>query len=75
MVSDDLKKFDLVYDIVNDSGKREDNGYQYVYFIIEGNKILYRCRTAINRAHNFHDSNYATFGVINLEDYFSELKK
>ena len=36
-------------------------GFQYVDFEIEGEDIIYLCRTAINGAHNFHDSNYSTF--------------
>lgn len=36
-------------------------GFQYVDFEIEGDDIIYLCRTAINGAHNFHDSNYSTF--------------
>ena len=36
-------------------------GFQYVDFIIEGDDLLYLCRTAINGAHNFHDANYSTF--------------
>ncbi len=27
----------------------------------EGDDIIYLCRTALNGAHNFHDSNYSTF--------------
>lgn len=37
------------------------NGLQYVDFIIEGEDILYVCRTATNGAVNYHDSNYQTF--------------
>lgn len=36
-------------------------GFQYVDFTIEGDDILYLSRTALNRAHNFHDANYSTF--------------
>jgi len=38
-----------------------DVGFQYVDFMIEGNDILYLCRTAMNGAHNYHDANYQTF--------------
>ncbi|MBP3926885.1 MAG: hypothetical protein J6D13_06885, partial [Clostridium sp.] len=36
-------------------------GLQYVDFSIEGNDLIYLCRTAMNGANNFHDSNYSTF--------------
>jgi len=36
-------------------------GMQYVDFEIEGEDIIYLCRTAINGANNFHDANYSTF--------------
>ena len=36
-------------------------GFQYVDFVIEGDDLLYLSRTAMNRAHNFHDANYSTF--------------
>ncbi len=36
-------------------------GLQYVFFRIEGEDIIYLCRTAMNGANNFHDANYQTF--------------
>ncbi|MBE6762720.1 MAG: exo-alpha-sialidase, partial [Ruminococcaceae bacterium] len=36
-------------------------GFQYVDFEIEGDDIIYLCRTAMNNAHNYHDANYSTF--------------
>lgn len=36
-------------------------GFQYVDFEIEGDDIIFLCRTAINGANNYHDSNYSTF--------------
>ena len=36
-------------------------GFQYVDFEIEGDDIIYLCRTAINGANTYHNSNYATF--------------
>ena len=36
-------------------------GFQYVSMEIDGDDLIYQCRTAINGAHNYHDSNYATF--------------
>ena len=32
-----------------------------VDFEFDNEDIIYLCRTAINGAHNFHDSNYSTF--------------
>ncbi len=40
---------------------QEKVGVQYVDFLIEGNDIIYVCRTALNNAENFHNSNYTTF--------------
>lgn len=39
----------------------EKVGFQYVDFEFDGEDIIYLCRTALNDAHNFHDSNYSTF--------------
>nr|MBQ4318188.1 exo-alpha-sialidase [Clostridia bacterium] len=62
MVSDDLNKWDVVCDLF-DYRNIEDGkiGFQYVDFSIEGDDIIFQCRTAFNNAHNYHDSNYATF--------------
>ena len=46
---------------------KEKIGFQYVDFIIENGVILYLCRTALNNAHSFHDSNYSIFGTINID--------
>lgn len=67
MASEDLEHWEIVRDVID--YRKEDPsriGFQYVDFIIEGNEILYLCRTAMNRAHSFHDSNYLTFGRILL---------
>lgn len=62
MFSDDMQNWTLVCDLID---KREEDmkkvGFQYVDFEIEGDDIIYLCRTALNNAHNFHDSNYSTF--------------
>ena len=62
LASDDLLNWKVVCDLID---KRYDNvdktGFQYVDFEIEGNDIIYLCRTAINEPHNYHDSNYSTF--------------
>lgn len=36
-------------------------GFQYVDFLFDGEDLLWLCRTAINGAANFHDSNCITF--------------
>ncbi|MBR5527595.1 MAG: exo-alpha-sialidase [Clostridia bacterium] len=39
----------------------EKVGLQYIDFSFDGDDIIYLCRTAINDAASFHDSNYSTF--------------
>lgn len=62
MSSPDLENWSLVCDLID---KREQDmekvGFQYVDFEIEGDDIIYLCRTALNNANNYHDSNYSTF--------------
>ena len=62
MVSRDLERWELAADLID---RRHDDpkttGFQYVDWMIEGEDIIYLCRTAINQPHNFHDSNYQTF--------------
>ncbi|MBE6590908.1 MAG: exo-alpha-sialidase [Ruminococcaceae bacterium] len=62
MESDDMYNWRLKRDLIDrrDADKRHV-GFQYVCFEIEGDDIIYLCRTAINGANNFHDSNYQTF--------------
>ena len=51
---------DLIDERANDStGKKI--GFQYVDFFWEGEDIIYLCRTAMNKAASFHDTNYITF--------------
>lgn len=65
MRSKDLQKWEVVADILD---KRESDpkqiGFQYVDFEIEETDILFLCRTSINGAHSFHDSNFSVFGRI-----------
>ncbi len=62
MSSADMENWELVCDLID---KRDEDmekvGFQYVDFEIEGDDIIYLCRTAYNNAHGFHDSNYSTF--------------
>ena len=64
-VSSDLENWVTVCDLID---RRYDDpkmvGFQYVDFEIEGDDIIYLCRTAMNNAKNFHDANYSTFHVI-----------
>ncbi len=67
MVSQDLENWSVervIFDRLAEDMKRV--GFQYVDFYIEGDKIIYLCRTAINGAETYHNSNYSTFGVIEL---------
>ena len=62
MRSDDLEKWEVAADLFDHRHEDADLvGFQYVDFSIEGNDIIYLCRTAINGAHSYHDSNYSTF--------------
>lgn len=60
--SKDLAHWDVVCDLLD---KRDEDpekiGFQYVDFEIEGDDLIYLCRTAINNANSFHDANYSTF--------------
>lgn len=62
MSSDNLKNWSVVCDLF-DYRHIDPNkvGFQYVDFEFEGDDIIYLCRTALNNANNFHDSNYSTF--------------
>lgn len=67
IASEDCEHWEVLQDIMD---KRDDDphkvGFQYTDFIIEGDQILYVCRTAMNGAENFHNSNYTIFGTIQL---------
>lgn len=69
----ELKKWEVEYDIIDYSHADPDRiGFQYVDFSIEGDDIIFLCRTAINNADNMHDSNYSTFHRI---ENFRNIKK
>ncbi len=71
--SSDLKTWDVECDLIDYShGDPDKIGFQYVDFSIEGDDIIFLCRTAINNAHNMHDSNYSTFHRI---ENFRSIKK
>ena len=60
--SADCYKWEVVCDLFD---RRDEDpqriGFQYVDFFMEGDDILYLCRTAMNEPRNYHDSNYSTF--------------
>lgn len=69
--SPDLREWKLCTHLID---RRYDDpkqvGFQYVDFFIEGDDILYLCRTAVNGANNFHNSNFTTFHKIkNFRNY------
>ncbi len=67
MSSVDLENWTVEKDIINMlDADMKLFGFQYVDFEIEGDEIIYLCRTATNGAHTHHDSNYITFGRIKL---------
>ena len=60
--SPDMTRWQVAADLLDGTG--EDPrlvGYQYVDWIIDGEDILFLCRTARNGATSYHDSNYSTF--------------
>jgi len=62
MSSEDLEHWNVVCDLLDYShADPQEVGFQYVDFEFEGNDIIFLCRTALNHAHTFHDSNYSTF--------------
>ena len=48
---------DILLDYREESHK--EVGFQYIYFLIDGDDILYLSRTSLNGARNFHDANYS----------------
>lgn len=62
MVSEDVENWEVVCDLLDFRDKDpQKNGFQYADFEIEGDDIIFLCRTAINRPHTYHNSNYSTF--------------
>lgn len=62
MSSENLEEWTVVCDLLDRRDcDANEVGFQYVDFEFEGEDIIYLCRTGINGARNFHDSNYSTF--------------
>ena len=60
--SDDLMHWKLCADILDARDcDPQYIGFQYMDFLIEGEDILFLCRTAVNGANSYHNSNYITF--------------
>ena len=74
MASWDMEKWFVLSDLIDmrDEDPRQI-GFQYVDWFIEGEDIVFLCRTAMNGAHNFHDANYQTFHRV--EDFRTMLKR
>ena len=62
MCSEDLHNWQVVTDLLEYRNCDHNmSSFQDVDFEIEGEYIIYLCRTAFNQAHNYHDANYSTF--------------
>lgn len=69
----DLKEWKIVRILLDyRTEKATDVGFQYIYFIIDGDDILYLSRTALNGARNFHDANYSV--MHRIKDFRALLK-
>ncbi len=65
ITSSDLETWEHIIDIVDYTDKDwEKYGFQYVDFLFDGEDIIFLCRTAMNNANTFHDTNYCTFHKI-----------
>ena len=62
LASRDLIHWDVICDLFDDrDGDPKQVGFQYVDFEMEGEDLIYLCRTALNGANSYHNSNYITF--------------
>ena len=74
--SDDMEHWEIVDDLLNfeDIKWHEDykkTGFQYVDWLLEGDKILAVSRTAINGADTYHNNNHITYHEFDLNLYRS----
>ena len=73
MTSRDLVHWEVAYDLYDFRDcDHKKVGLQYVDFDFDGEDMIYLCRTAINNADSYHNSNYVTFHRI--ENFRSKLK-
>ena len=77
LTSPDCKNWTVAEDLLDYRHESADEvGFQYVNMQFDGEDIVYLCRTAINGAHNFHDSNYSTFHrIANFRRYSKNEQK
>ncbi|MBQ7223989.1 MAG: hypothetical protein IJX06_00300 [Clostridia bacterium] len=77
LTSPDCKNWTVARDLLDYRHESADEvGFQYVNMQFDGEDIVYLCRTAINGAHNFHDSNYSTFHrIANFRRYSKNEQK
>ncbi len=67
MVSDDCEHWEVRQDVIDYRDEDPEKiGFQYVDCLIEGDEMLFLCRTAMNGADSFHNANYSTFHRIEL---------
>ncbi len=60
--SPDLVNWEFATDIIDERyADPQVVGLQYVSMLFDGDDIIFLCRTAYGKPHNFHDSNYQTF--------------
>ena len=75
MYSKDLENWHLACELID---KRDEDakkiGFQYCDFEFDGDDIIYLCRTAINGANSYHNSNYITFHRIKNFREFIDFK-
>lgn len=62
MSSDDLNEWTVVCDLIDRRDCDHNKvGFQYVDFEFDSEDIIFLCRTSLNGANDFHDTNYSTF--------------
>lgn len=62
ITSKDLAVWETAADLIDRRNDDPDKvGFQYADFEFDGDDLIYLCRTAMNGARSFHDSNYCTF--------------
>lgn len=62
LVSDNCLDWKVAHDILDyRDHDYKKVGFQYVDMMFEGDDLIFLCRTALNGADSFHNSNYSTF--------------
>ncbi|MBR6569675.1 MAG: hypothetical protein IKK75_04410 [Clostridia bacterium] len=61
-ISRDFETWKVVHRLIDRrEADPQKEGFQYVDWQFDGDDLIVACRTAVNGAHNFHDSNCITF--------------